>query len=148
MEYKLSVPVALDASKQYGFDLTSYGPYFELAGMGTNDWYSGGDAYTTASKEALNLGTVHAEADRTFLIELTPTGPTITPNIQSIIVSGGSATLIWDSELGGTYSILRKADLTDASWAEATNGIAGAGATTSASVPATSAHEFFKIEGN
>ncbi len=147
MEYRLSVPVALDANKQYGFDLTSYGPYFELAGMGTNDWYGGGDAYTTATKEALNLGTVHPAADRTFLINLTPTGPTVVPDIQSIVISGGSATLTWQSEIGASYGVMSKSSLTAGSWTAVTN-VSGAGASTMATVPAASSKEFFRIEGN
>jgi len=64
----LDTPVVLSAGTQYGFDLTSYGPYFELAGLDT-DQYDGGSAYTTAAKEDLNTGTVH-EGDRVFVVEL------------------------------------------------------------------------------
>ncbi len=147
MEYRLSLPVALDASKQYGFDLTSYGPYFELAGMSTNDWYGGGDAYTMDTKEALNLGTVHSAADRTFLLEMTPTGPTLRPNIQTIVVSGGSATLIWQSEFGVDYSVMSKGSLTAGSWTAVTN-VSGTGGSTMATVTAASTEEFFRIEAN
>ena len=147
MQYKLGVPVQLDANKQYGFDLTSYGPYFELAGMGTNDWYAGGDAYTTDAKEAASLGTIHVAGDRTFMIELSPTGPSIVPNIRSIVVSGENAILIWDSEVGVDYGVSSKASLTAGSWSTVTN-IAGAGASTQAIVPAGASHEYFRIETN
>jgi hypothetical protein len=65
----LGTPVALAANTQYGFDLTSYGPYFELAGMDANQ-YDGGSAYSTAAKGDLNTGTVYA-GDRTFVVGLT-----------------------------------------------------------------------------
>ena len=65
----LDNPLTLAANTQYGFDLSSYGPYFELAGMNENQ-YDGGSAYTTAGKEDLNTGTLHG-GDRTFAVNLT-----------------------------------------------------------------------------
>jgi len=64
----LDTLVELSADTQYGFDLTSYGPWFELAGLDA-DQYAGGSAYTTAAKEDLNTGTVH-DGDRVFVVEL------------------------------------------------------------------------------
>jgi hypothetical protein len=106
-------------------------------------------AYTTTPRGTLNTGTEYATGDRTFLVALTgpAVGPTVTPNIQSIVVSGGSATLVWDSESGINYGILSKSGLAGGSWVEVTN-VAGTGASTMATVPAVSDQEFFKIEGN
>jgi hypothetical protein len=65
----LDVELMLAANTQYGFDLTSTGPWFELAGMEAEQ-IGGGSAYTTAAQFDLNLGTVHA-GDRTFVVALT-----------------------------------------------------------------------------
>jgi len=64
----LDTPVTLAANTQYGFDLTSSGPWFELAGMNANQ-YDGGSAYS-ANAGDLNTGTVYA-GDRTFVVGLT-----------------------------------------------------------------------------
>lgn len=75
-------------------------------------------------------------------------GPTVDPDIQSIAVSGGSATLTWTSESGVTYSILSKSALTDATWSTNKAGIASAGdGTTSDSVTAGADAEFYQIKG-
>jgi hypothetical protein len=65
----LDAELMLAANTQYGFDLTSTGPWFELAGMDAEQ-YAGGSAYTTAAKFDLNPGTVHT-GDRTFVVALT-----------------------------------------------------------------------------
>lgn len=67
----LATPVALVANTQYSFDLTSNGPWFELAGLEAGP-YAGGVAYTTATKSALDMGTVHINGDRTFALDMTP----------------------------------------------------------------------------
>ncbi len=74
-------------------------------------------------------------------------GPTVDPDILTVSMSGGMLSLLWNSENGVTYKVLGKSKLTDASWTEVTNGIPGAGATTSISVPVGSSQEFFMIEG-
>jgi len=84
----LGTPVALAANTQYGFDLTSYNPYFELAGMDVNQYY-GGSAYTTGSKEALNTGTVYA-GDRTFVVAMSPVPE---PSTLALAGLGGLALL-------------------------------------------------------
>lgn len=50
--------------------------------------------------------------------------------VVSIAVSGGTATLTWESEAGATYTILSKTRLTDASWSTAKDGISSTGDTT------------------
>ena len=69
----LGSPVDLSADTEYAFDLTSYGPWFELAGLDDGS-YSGGTAYTTGSDEALDLGTVYTNGDRTFVADMSPAG--------------------------------------------------------------------------
>lgn len=64
----LDTTVTLAANTQYGFDLSSTDPWFELAGMEA-DQIGGGSAYTTAGKFDLNTGTVHG-GDRTFVVAL------------------------------------------------------------------------------
>jgi hypothetical protein len=85
----LDTPLALAANTQYGFDLTSYGPYFELAGMDANQ-YSGGSAYTTGTKEALNTGTVYG-GDRTFVANLQVIPE---PSTLALLGLGGMAVLL------------------------------------------------------
>ena len=87
----LDTPVALAANTQYGFDLTSYGPYFELAGMDANQ-YSGGSAYSTAAKGDLNTGTVYA-GDRTFVANLTAVPEPSTLALGGLSGLGGLALL-------------------------------------------------------
>lgn len=76
-----------------------------------------------------------------------PIGPTVDPDIQSMTMAGGMVTLMFDSESGFIYTVNSKSNLTDTSWTAVTN-VTGAGATTSAEVPASSDAEFFMIEGN
>lgn len=71
----LDTPVALVAGL-HAFDLTSYGPWFELAGLEAGP-YADGSAYTTASKEALDMGTVYADGDRTFVVDVIPEPATL-----------------------------------------------------------------------
>ncbi|MBN2783675.1 MAG: hypothetical protein JXR25_02515 [Pontiellaceae bacterium] len=75
------------------------------------------------------------------------TGATLEPVIQSIVVSGGTVQLLWTSESGATYSIMKKSSLTGA-WSAAKTGISGGESTTSDSVDASGDdQEFFRIEG-
>lgn len=145
IELRLENPVELDASKQYGFDLTIYNSaYFELSGIKTNA-YDGGSAYTTAAGEDPNTGTVQS-GDRTFLVALRKGAATITPDFQSIAVSGGSATLTWTSQYGVTYNVLSTDNLILGPWTSVSN-VSGASETTMVTLPALSGKEFFKIEG-
>ncbi len=75
-------------------------------------------------------------------------GPGVSPDIQTMVISGGMASLRWDSEYGISYRIMHKTSLKASTWTEVTNGITGVGTTTSVSVPASSSQEFFKIEGH
>ena len=79
----LDTPVSLDAAGTYAFDLTSYGPWFELAGLEAGP-YADGAAFTTAAKEDVDMGTVYAEGDRTFVVDVVPEPTTI-----SILTIGG-----------------------------------------------------------
>jgi hypothetical protein len=74
--FALETPVALAADTLYAFDLTSYDPFFELAGLEAGP-YDGGSAYTVnmnqwQPKEGTSLGTVHADGDRTFVVNMVP----------------------------------------------------------------------------
>jgi hypothetical protein len=57
----------------YAFDITaSYdNPFFELAGLQAGP-YGSGTAYTTASHLASDMGTVYADGDRTFIVNIVP----------------------------------------------------------------------------
>ncbi len=82
------------------------------------------------------------------IAEVSGTGPTVNPAIQSISVADGTVTLQWASETGVSYSILRKIHLTDGSWSVVTNNISGGDPTTTDAVPASGADaEFYIIEG-
>ncbi len=110
LEITLDSPVVLGSSKQYGFDLTSYGPWFELAGMDANQ-YAGGSAYTTIGKGDLNTGTVHA-GDRTFVVNLS----TLTvPSLSIASVSNNLATLVWPfSE--PEFLLMQSTNLAEGEW--------------------------------
>jgi hypothetical protein len=91
----LDNPVNLAPNTQYGFDLTSPtgGPYFELAGVYTDE-YDGGAAYTCAAKGDLNTGTVHI-GDRTFVIPFdVPQTFAYKPNPED-----GATDVPWDTVL-------------------------------------------------
>ena len=78
-----------------------------------------------------------------------PDGPTLDPDIQSIIVSGGTVTLEWLSELGVTYSIMQKTSMADSDWTAVKTDIAGGESNTVDSVSVSGVdQEFFIIEGN
>ncbi len=78
-----------------------------------------------------------------------PTGPTLDPDIVSLTIAGGTATLTWASETVGTYSIMHKTNLTDPSWTPVKTGITGGDPTTTDSVSFGGADRgFFSIEGN
>ena len=76
-----------------------------------------------------------------------PVGPTVDPDIQSIELADGMVTLLWVSETNVSYSVLSSSSLSTTNWITLTNGIPGGGAETSASVPAVSDQEFFRIMG-
>ncbi len=126
--------------------LTNYG------GSATN--YLEGTNYVVFTAVTPNAsGTIRIEPNYSCAWQLVkrgtggPVGPTIDPDIMSMSVSGGMAYLMWNSETGVTYSVMSKTGLTDPSWTEVTT-VPGAGATTSASVPAGLSQEFYMIEGN
>ena len=158
IEYRLLNPVTLNGGTQYGFDLTTdsdvYGAFYELAGVNSNV-YTGGTAYTSGTVKGYggDALTTSWAGDHTFLIDLSlgsgggGGGPTVEPNITLFSVSGGSTMLTWESETGVNYGVMKKTDLSSGSWTEVTN-VAGAGASTSVTVPAESDREFFMIEGN
>jgi len=78
---------------------------------------------------------------------MTPFAATKIPNIQSLTVAGGLATLVWDSETNATYYVLTKSSLTDPAWATNGSGVVSAGdTTTTTSVTASATAEFYKIE--
>ena len=162
IEYRLQTPIVLEGNRQYGFDVAP-GPIseenevYELAGTILNE-YAGGTAYSSGVDGIDDVGNdlgdnilTARSGDRAFMIELAPStggGPTVVPNIVSFAVSGGTASLTWDSETGVTYTILNASGLDDSTWTEVTNGIPGAGARTGVSVPAVLDQEFFKVQGN
>ncbi|MBN2514258.1 MAG: hypothetical protein JXB18_15065, partial [Sedimentisphaerales bacterium] len=67
----LDEPVLLAGNTTYAFDLTMYANHFELAGLEAGP-YNDGDAYSTNTKEALNMDVVHTGSDRTFILKLAP----------------------------------------------------------------------------
>lgn len=146
IELRLENPVTLDAATQYGFDLTiNNSAYLELAGINTNA-YGGGSAYTTAAGEDPNTGTLQT-GDRTFLVALTKGSATVTPDLQSIEVAGGAATLTWISEYGVNYNVLSTENLVYGPWTSVSN-VSGAGESTMVVLPASAHRTFYKIEGN
>ncbi len=72
-------------------------------------------------------------------------GAMVTPNIMSFALSGGSGTLIWESEDGITYNILGRSALTDP-WGTNTSGIASGGSSTTGTVSAAASAGYFMIE--
>ena len=110
LKITLSNPVVLGSDKQYGFDLTSYSPWFELAGVEANP-YSGGSAYTTSGDEDLNTGTVHA-GDRTFVVKLSPLP---VPSLSIASISNNLATLVWPSS-SLDYLLMESTNLVDGAW--------------------------------
>lgn len=95
-------------------------------------------------------GSIAIQPNYSCAYQLVQRGPDglIDPDIMYFDVSGGMANLEWKSQIGATYSVMSKSSLKyDPSWTAVTN-VPGAGATTSASVPATADHIFFSIEGN
>ena len=69
------------------------------------------------------------------------------PDIMSLSVSGGMATLIWKSETGGNYTIQHKASLT-APWTDVKTGIPGGDSSTMDSVSVSGGdQEFFQVKG-
>jgi hypothetical protein len=73
--------------------------------------------------------------------------PTVLPTIQSIVSAMDSVSLTWSSEQYITYRVLAKNWLSDPTWTEVTNGIVGAGSTTSATLPVTEDTRFYMVEG-
>jgi len=67
----LDEPILLAGNTTYAFDLTKYSQHFELNGLKAGP-YAGGHAYSTNSKEALNMDVVHTDGDRTFILDLAP----------------------------------------------------------------------------
>jgi len=67
--FEFDTPVALAADSQYACDVsvTAGALFFETAGV-IDDRYAGGTAYTTASKNAADMGTVWA-GDHTFIVD-------------------------------------------------------------------------------
>ncbi|WP_411847072.1 immunoglobulin domain-containing protein [Roseibacillus persicicus] len=92
----LDAPVSLPSAGLYAFDLTSVGPYFELAGLESGP-YTGGAAYTTAAKGDLNTNGGHGTGDRTFLIDIeltTPVAPVLLEQPTNFAGNvGGTVTL-------------------------------------------------------
>ncbi|MBN2163130.1 MAG: hypothetical protein JXR25_02570 [Pontiellaceae bacterium] len=77
-----------------------------------------------------------------------PVVSTLNPDITSLSISGGQATLIWKSEAGGIYTIQHKSTLTGP-WADLKSGISGGSPTTTDSVDVSGgSQEFFQIKGN
>jgi hypothetical protein len=73
--------------------------------------------------------------------------PTVVPTVQAIDAAMDSVSLTWSSEQYITYRVLSKNWLLDPTWTEVTNGIVGAGSTTSATLPATEDTRFYMVEG-
>ena len=69
MYIEFDTPVSLSPNTEYSFDLSSDGPWFELAGLKDGP-YSAGKAYSTVAKNDLDMGTVHVDGDRAFALNL------------------------------------------------------------------------------
>jgi len=67
----LDAPVLLASNTTYAFDLTKTANHFEMSGLKAGP-YAGGHAYSTSSKESMNMDVVHANGDRTFILNLAP----------------------------------------------------------------------------
>ena len=76
----------------------------------------------------------------------TATGPSVNPVIQSIVVSGGSATLTFASESSASYTVQSKAALTDATWVDKQVVASPSDGTTSEPVTITGDVEFYRIK--
>ena len=70
--------VDLPSAGTYAFDLSSYGPWFELDGMEAGS-YAGGEAYTTVAKNDTDLSGAdwHNTGDRIFGVDVIPEPTTI-----------------------------------------------------------------------
>lgn len=73
--------------------------------------------------------------------------PTVDPDITSITVAGGSATLEWISEPEVTYSILQKSNLSVGDWTPVKSNIVAISTNTVDSVPVSGSVEFYQIKG-
>lgn len=102
-------PVALPAAGIYAFDLTSTGPWFEMAGLETGT-YEGGAAYTTQNKSDLTTASTfngegpaadHGTSDRIFIVDIASTQPAI----PSVIVDPLDAS----GFVGGNFSLISEA---------------------------------------
>lgn len=81
-------------------------------------------------------------------IQVVNRGLDVNPNIQSLAVMGGSATLTWASERGATYSIQSKTTLAELNWTTKQSGIVSEGdESTTETVTASSGSEFYRIKG-
>jgi len=109
MHFEFATPVALDPDTQYAFDIgttdASVQFYVETAGTSSNG-YAGGSAYSTASKGALDMGTVHA-GDHTFVVELA--GTAVAPDTPTGLVAVSAdeqVSLSWNpSANAASYSV-------------------------------------------
>ena len=99
----LETPVNLGAGT-YAFDLTSYGPWFEMDGLEAGP-YDGGEAYTTAAKEDTDLSGAswHVTGDRTFVLEIDTAGP-YNPKVMPENPEGSVGILISNEEAEVTLS--------------------------------------------
>ncbi len=136
----LANPIVLEPDTQYGFDLTSYSPWFELAGMEA-DQYAGGAAYTTAGDEDLNTGTVHG-GDRTFVIDLASAN---IPPVSIISNSNTESVVTWVAD-PSEFLLLQTTNLTEGSWDYAGLPVTGMDGTNSVANTIDRDARFFRLK--
>ncbi|MBN8460376.1 MAG: hypothetical protein J0M04_21315 [Verrucomicrobia bacterium] len=102
-------PVVLPAGGIYAFDLTSTGPWFELAGLEAGT-YEGGAAFTTQNKNDLSTASTfngagpaadHGTGDRIFIVDIASTLPAIPTVIVDPLDASGF--------VGGNFSLISEA---------------------------------------
>ena len=122
-------------------------------GWGSYAWSPLRDGSGNTVKLALNGGTNtfrltsagpegNTEVNANFLMLV----PVATPGLISATLSGGNIVLSFPTESGFSYQVQHKGNLTDSSWNNLGNAVAGDGTSKSVSDPATGVKRFYRLE--
>ena len=127
-------------------------PFSEFYGVDVNNWlgrsqWTGDGMFNGQLYDFRIYSGIMTESQvATRWGEVNVSGPTESPVITSIAVSGSDVTISWTDEGVGTYTIQRKTDLTATTWADVVGGLsAGAGSTTVTN--SGSDQEFYQVIG-